>query len=301
MKGAKQIISEIRGAFIRHQAAMNAILSGYQRDVENAKREAAKYKDEAATLAESKTKLLTSARMNVLEVDKEFHDEITLRLLPRLKAALSEYITARPSRDYMDSLRDVKDFRLTMSRSELQGYITAAEGNFTALRALQSVAKGCGYMLTIPGVESFQTDVDAIEKAVRTPMMYAADYLHEGLEVMPDRPVFRPDGSVGGYGGRPDSAYLIVRQQEFKSLLGKLDEMSERWEADFVPSLGEFAELESDDGEIISPEVQRAEKLKAASERVQIKDMRAVENAAQTGRQQAEADRKAAEGLAHYF
>ena len=64
------------------------------------------------------------------------------------------------------------------------------------LRALQAVAQRSGYQLTVPSADDYQGDIDRIERAVRVPIMYAPhDFQHEALDTLPDRPVFRPDGS----------------------------------------------------------------------------------------------------------
>ena len=201
----------------------------------------------------------------------------------------------------MDTLRDVWDFNLSLSRAELSGYILGADGNYTALRALQAVAKRSGYRLTVPSADSYQGDIDRIERAVRVPVMYAPhDYLHEALEVLPDRPVFRADGSYYTT-GRPDSVYLIMRKQEFESAMNTVSEAGERWSVDFVPEITAFEPVKTDDGGEITPEQQRAEAVKDAVQRVGVSDTTAEQTAQRITQEQAEADRRAAEGRKFYF
>ena len=300
-KEVKEVFSDIHGEFARYRAAVAATLSTYRRDLETAKREAAQYKDEAGELARRKNGLIATARSKVSEADKGLHDAVTMLYLPKLREALSDYVCKRADRSFMDTLRDVWDFNLSLSRAELSGYILGADGNYTALRALQAVAKRSGYRLTVPSADSYQGDIDRIGRAVRVPVMYAPhDYLHEALEVLPDRPVFRADGSYYTT-GRPDSVYLIMRKQEFESAMNAVTEAGTRWSMDFVPEITAFEPVKTDDGGEITPEQQRAEAVKDAAQRVSVDDTTAEQTAQRITQEQAEADRRAAEGLKHYL
>ena len=300
-KEVKKVFSDIHGEFARYQAAVSSALSAYRRDLEAAKRTAAQYKDEAGELSRRKDGLIATARSKISEADKGLHDAVTMLYLPKLREALSDYVCKRADRSFMDTLRDVWDFNLSLSRAELSGYILGADGNYTALRALQAVAQRNGYRLTVPSADDYQGDIDRIERAVRVPVMYAPhDYLHEALEVLPDRPVFR---AAGGYytTGRPDSVYLVLRKQEFETAMNAVSEAGTRWSVDFVPEITAFEPVKTDDGGEITPEQQRAEAVKDAAQRVGVSDTTAEQTAQRITQEQAEADRRAAEGRKFYF
>lgn len=300
-KNIQKVFSDIHGEFARYQAAVSSALSAYRRDLEAAKRTAAQYKDEAGELSRRKAGLITTARSKIGEADKALHDAVTMIYLPKLREALSDYVCKRADRGYMDALRDVWDFDLSLSRAELTGYILGADNNYTALRALQAVAKRSGYRLTVPSADDYQGDIDRIERAVRVPLMYAPyDYQHEALEVLPDRPVFRADGSYYTT-GRPDSVYLVLRKQEFETAMNAVSEAGTRWGVDFVPEITAFEPVKTDDGGEITPEQQRAEAVKDAVQRVGVSDTTAEQTAQRITQEQAEADRRAAEGLKHYL
>ena len=300
-KNIQKVFGDIHGEFARYQAAVASALSAYRRDLEAAKRTAAQYKDEAGELSRRKAGLITTARSKIGEADKALHDAVTMIYLPKLREALSDYVCKRADRGYMDALRDVWDFDLSLSRAELTGYILGADNNYTALRALQAVAKRSGYRLTVPSADDYQGDIDRIERAVRVPLMYAPyDYQHEALEVLPDRPVFRADGSYYTT-GRPDSVYLVLRKQEFESAMNAVTEAGTRWSVDFVPEITAFEPVKTDDGGEITPEQQRAEAVKDAAQRVGVSDTTAEQTAQHVTQEQAEADRRAAEGRKFYF
>ena len=300
-KDIQKVFNDIHNEFTRYQAAVAATLSTYRRDLEAAKRTAAQYKDEAGELSRRKEGLIAAARSKVSEADKTLHDAVTMIYLPKLREALSDYVCKRADRGYMGALRDAWDFDLSLSRTELAGYILGADGNYTALRALQAVAKRSGYRLTVPSADDYQGDIDRIERAVRVPVMYAPhDYLHEALEVLPDRPVFRADGSYYTT-GRPDSVYLIMRKQEFESAMNAVTEAGTRWSMDFVPEITAFEPIKDAEGGEITPEQQRAEAVKDAVQRVGVSDTTAEQLTQHVTQEQAEADRRAAEGRKFYF
>ena len=300
-KEVKKVFSDIHGEFTSYQTVVASALSVYRRDLESAKRTAAQFKDEAGELSRRKEGLIAAARSKVSEADKALHDAVTMIYLPKLREALSDYVCKRADRGYMDALRDARDFDLSLSRAELAGYILGADNNYTALRALQAVAQRNGYRLTVPSADDYQGDIDRIERAVRVPVMYAPhDYLHEALDVLPDRPVFRADGSYYTT-GRPDSVYLVLRKQEFESAMNAVTEAGTRWSVDFVPEITAFEPVKTDDGGEITPEQQRAEAVKDAALRVGVSDTTAEQTAQRITQEQAEADRRAAEGRKFYF
>ena len=161
-KDIQKVFNSIHNDFTRYQAAVAATLSAYRRDLEAAKRTAAQFKDEAGELSRRKEGLIAAARSEISEADKGLHDAVTMLYLPKLWEAMSDYVCKRADRGYMDSLRDVWDFDLSLSRAELSGYILGADGNYTALRALQAVAKRSGYKMTVPSADDYQRDIDNI-------------------------------------------------------------------------------------------------------------------------------------------
>lgn len=296
----KRIFEDCSKALESYKSAVNSALVNYRGGSERAANEASAFKDEQAELAKRKATLLNTARAEIRRADSELHERV-MQQIPKLREALSAYIAEKPDPNFMEMLRDIKTFRLSMSRSELEVFVPAAQGNFTALRALQSVANDGGYTLTIPDITAFLDDVKALERAVRVPVMYAGDYVSEAAEVLDDRPVFRGDGSVAYSTGRPDALYLIMRKQEIDSLADSLAEVADRWSGSFVPQLSELEPIELDDGDIITPEQQREAAITTASERISVDDSTDTERAAAKGAELAEADRKAEETLQRYY
>ena len=145
----KRIFEDCGRLLESYKSAVNSVLADYRVGVERATSEAAAFKNEQAELSKRKATLINTARSEIRRADSELHDRV-MQQIPKLREALSAYITAKPDPNFMEMLRDVKTFRLTLSRSELEALIPSAEGNFTALKALQSVANDNGYTLTAP-------------------------------------------------------------------------------------------------------------------------------------------------------
>ena len=296
----KKIFDDCSRALESYKSAVNSVLADYRAGVERATSETHMFKDEEAELAKRKAALINTARTEIRRADAELHNRVSGQI-PKLREALSAYITAKPDPNFMEMLRDVKTFRLTLSRSELEALIPSAEGNFTALKALQSVANDNGYTLTAPDIAAFLYDVKALERAVRVPVMYAGEYVSEAAEVLDDRPVFRGDGSVAYSTGRPDALYLIMRGQELDGRTDSLAEVADRWSGSFVPQLSDLEPIQLDDGDVVTPEQQREAAISTASERISVDDSADTERAAAMGAERAEADRKAMETLQRYY
>ena len=296
----KKIFDDCSRALESYKSAVNSVLADYRVGVEHAASEASAFKDEQAELDKRKATLLNTARSEIRAADNELHDCV-MQQIPKLREALSAYITEKPDSGFMEMLRDIKAFRLSMSRSELEALVPSAEGNFTALKALQSVANDNGYTLTTPDIAAFLDDVKALERAVRVPVMYSGDYAHEAVEVLDDRPVFRDDNSVAYSLGRPSFTYLIMCKQELDGLINSLGEVADRWGGSFVPQLSELEAVELNDGEIVTPEQQREAAISTASERISIDDSAETERAAAMGADRAAADREAMEALQKYY
>lgn len=296
----KKIFDDCSRALESYKNTVNSVLADYRVGVERAAGEASAFKDEQAELAKRKATLLNIARAEIQRADSELHDRV-MQQIPKLREALSAYITEKPDPNFMEALRNIKTFRLTLSCSELEALVPSAEGNYTALRALQSVVNDNHYTMTVPDIAAFPDDVKALERAVRVPVMYAGEYVSEAAEVLDDRPVFRDDGSIAYTTGRPDALYLIMRGQELDGLTDSLAEIADRWSGSFVPQLSELEPIELDDGDVVTPEQQREAAISTASERISVDDSADTERAAAMGAERAEADRKAMETLQRYY
>lgn len=300
---AKKIFAECREAFTSYRESITEALRNYKSGLAEAKEAAAQYKDETAELARRKGRLLSEARSKIATADKVFSDRLTVRIVPLLREALSEYVTAKPSAQVLDTLRVYREFGLEMSRTEIDSLLVAADGNFTALRALASVAKDSGFTVSVPTVEGFAGDIAAIDKLARTPVQWApSSYLDAAVDVFGDKPIFRADGSIAGYAGPHNAVSVMLASDGLNQFVNGFDALENRWCSNFIPAVSEFATTEDSNGKEITPEQQRAEAVQTAADNIPVvEDSGNVEQAAALGRIKAEEEKNAAAVLGRYI
>lgn len=300
-KNVKKIFSSAHSALAKFDASVTAACSTYRAGKERAKQEAARFKDEAAEYEARRKSLADTAAAAIRDADKELCDTLNLDIIPKLKEAMSDHITAKPSSAFLDTLRVYKDFDIPLSRAELNGLLTAADGNFTGIRALSSVAAKSGFRLSFPGVDSYEADIARLERLGRYPVAYVPmDYTTEGREIIPQRPVHRNDGSVA-YSYDTDAVYFITRAGEFRGVWNSLEDTGNRWSAAIVPEVGSMEPIrDATTGETISPEQQHAAAVKASVDQIAVDTQTAEKMAAALGAAQAEAAREGQRILSQY-
>lgn len=221
-------------------------------------------------LAKRKAPLIADTRHRIKAADTRLADAVNAAI-PKLKKEMSCYLTTPANPALLHQLRVYTDFNMKMSREELEAFVIQAEGNYTALRAIQKVAANSGFTVTIP--EGFEKDLAMIATLGRVPSMYCpADYLAEVKEVLPNIPHFADDGTVAYSADRPDNIYLLIRAGGLNSACRELASISEKWGTAFVPSISELKPVrDPDTGKIVStPEQQHAQAVEAAAEKVDI-------------------------------
>ena len=267
----KSILDGIVSDIKRHNSTITTDMAEYREGVATAKREAAAYKDEAGELVKRKAPLIAAARHRIKAADERLASAVTTAV-SKLKKEMSGYLTTPANPALLEQLRVYTDFNMKMSREELEAFVIQAEGNYTALRAIQKVAANSGFGVTIP--EGFEKDLAMIATLGRVPSMYCpADYLAEGKEVLPDIPHFADDGTVAYSVDRPDNIYLLIRAGGLDSARRELANISEKWGTAFVPTISELKPIKDGvTGEVIStPEQQHTHAVEAAAETVDIK------------------------------
>lgn len=267
----KEVLNGIVSDIEQHNSTVTAIMAEYRKGVAAAEQEAAVFKDEAGEIAKRKAPLIAAARHRIKAADERLAGAVSATV-PKLKKEMSGYLTTPANPALLEQLRVYTDFNMKMSREELEAFVIQAEGNYTALRAIQKVAANSGFSVTIP--EGFEKDLAMIATLGRVPSMYCpADYLAEGKEVLPDIPHFADDGTVAYSADRPDNIYLLIRAGGLNSARRELANISEKWGTAFVPTISELKSIKDGvTGEVIStPEQQHTQAVEAAAETVDIK------------------------------
>ena len=134
------------------------------------------------------------------------------------------------------------------------------------------MAEQSGFTVTLPD-DGFEKDLKTIESMAMVPSMWCdPDFLAEAMEVLPDCPHFREDGSLAYSAGRPDSVYLLTKAGLHNSAAKELERISQKWGTRFVPEISELKPVEDPEtGETISPEEQHAAAVAEVVDSVDIK------------------------------
>lgn len=300
---AKSIFDEVAAEIDRCNSDRAAVYEDYRKGVAAAEQEAARYKDEAGELAKRKAPLIATSRHRIKVIDEHIASKVGAAL-PKLKKALSDYLTAPANPALLEQLRVFTDFNVKMSRGELEAFVLKAADNYTALRAIQTVAANSGFIVSIP--EGFEEDLETIAKLGRVPSMWCpAEYLSEGMEVLPDIPHFADDGSVAYTSNRPDSIYLLIQSGAFNAARRELTNISEKWSTAFVPKISELKPVkDAATGEIISTLEQHTRAVEAAAQMADIKSAEKkidVETVGQSVVNELRADTNIQSVLEHYI
>lgn len=270
--------------------------------MERIRSSAAAYKDEDTYISEHRAALVSDTRRKIDAAEKSFCDTITGEVVPALRAALVDHMTQQPDKGFMQTLTYYQQFGVKLDAAEVKALAYDAAGNSLALRCLSSIAEKSGINVSFPTVKEYSGIIDRLERMAQPPLMFCPpDFLHEGIEVFPDRPLRRADGSIYGNAGRPDSVYLLMQQQSMEATMKAADEAGETWSKAVVPEISEYQTYKDDDGNEVTPAQQRAADKLTAAQQVTAGDNSAQQIAAAVTDEQREVEARAARGRAYYF
>ena len=277
-------------------------LSSYRSGMERIRSSAAAYKDEDTYINEHSAALVSDTRRKIDAAEKSFCDVISGEVVPALRAELVDHMTQQPDNAFMQTLTYYQQFNVKLSRDEVKALAYDAAGNSLALRCLSSIAEKSGIKVSFPTTAEYSGIIDRLEKMAQPPLMYCPnEFLHEGVEVMGNKPLRRADGTKYGEAGPVDSLYLIMTTQSVESAMKAADEAGDTWSAAVVPEISEYEVIKTEDGEEVSRETQRATDKLTAAQQVNAEDTTTQQIAATVTAEQKEAEDRAARGRAYYF
>ena len=302
-KTVKKICDRAISAWDSFKEKEGEVLSYYKSELGKVKNAASAYKDEQSYIRQHQEQLIKDARAQINEAEEMFcavvHDEV----VPALRAELAEYLTAKPDRDFMDTMGFYNTFNIAMGEAEVRALSYDTAGNYMQLRALAALAAKSGISVKFPTIKEYSGIIDRLEKMAQPPLMYCPfDYLTEGVDVLPDTPLRRADGSVYGTGGRPTSTGLIISTQGLEATMKAVVEAGDTWSTAVVPEIGAYTDEKDEDGEVVSTAAeQRAMDKLTAAQQIKADSGEAVELARKLGKDAAQGKAQVVPGLAHYL
>lgn len=234
----KYTFDAIRQAYSAYKTRVADILQKYRDGVAYARE-----RYSAAVFQQEKEALMQNARADIEAADKQLHTSVNGASLPKLRRELDAHMSA-PISDFgfLTTLRTYKDLGVKMQPSEIEAFIRRADGNYAALRVLDSIARESGYKIAMPTVEDYEADIRNLR--ARIPMMYAPhEFIAEAKEIMAQKPIFRMgEDEALQFAGATDALDFILNAATVDSRLKGMDEMSARWSAAIVPTLEQIKE-----------------------------------------------------------
>lgn len=301
-KNAKRISENGRRAYDKLMEQLKDTMGTYRAGMSRVKAAAGAYKNEQQYIEQHGAALASTARKEIEEAEREFSDTLMNEIVSELRTEVVAHLTAKPDKELMQTLSFYREFGITMTKDEAKALAYDCSGNYLALRALAAVADKSGVKVSFPNVAEYIKTADRLERLAQLPLMVCpSDYLHEGVELYPDKPLRRGDGSVYGSAGRPDSVTLLGANAAFDSAVKELERVGEALDTATVPEIGEYQPVQNDDGTEISAAQQQSEDKARAAQQVQTGNTTAEQLGQIVTAGQKEADRRAAAGREYYF
>ena len=302
-KTVKKICARAISAWDSFKEKEGEVLSYYKSELGKVKNAASAYKDEQSYIRQHQEQLVSTARQEIAAAEKKFCDTIHNEVVPALRAELAGYLTAKPDKDFMDTMVYYNTFGIKVDEAEVRALSYDTDGNYMQLRTLAAVAQKSGISVKFPSVAEYGKVIDRLERMAQPPLMYCPfDYLTEGVAILPDTPLRRADGSVYGTNGRPTSTGLIVSTQGMENTMKVVAEAGDTWSAAVVPEIGAYTDEKDEDGEVVSTAAeQRAMDKLTAAQQIKADSGEAVELARKLGKDAAQGKAQVVPGLAHYL
>ena len=189
------------------------------------------YRSEAARIgtryservaAEKMAELASTSRAAIVKAHERAGERAQIAA-SELRDELKRCVLTPPDPALLAQLRAVRDFNLTLSRAEIEGFASAAKGNILTLRCIAEIAERSGYRMTFTSVDDFSKDLDAITRAFQPSSWCPEGFGREGQAILPDV-VWQ-----GANFGRPDSIRIATAISAAKAARTNLEEARERW------------------------------------------------------------------------
>lgn len=298
-----EVFDAIETALTDYQAEIKSAYDNFSHERDRAKRDAEQYKDEKTRYDAMIATAKKTANEACTAADKRLSDKVNGTYVPILRDILTYYVTASPDPSFIQTLKLYQDFDLEFKGNDLDALIEASQGNYMALRCLKSVAEKKGYTMNTPTVDEFEARVDSLQRYANGYTMYVplncGALAKEIFDSM--RPLINRDGHTY-MGTQPlDPLYIATSEASFNSTLKGAKEFGSNWRGTIVPPVSFFKKKYDDDYNEITPEMQQAEAMKAATKRVTYdRQDQSVEMAHKIGQQRAEAHEEAARVMEYY-
>lgn len=218
-----------------------------------------------------------------------------------LRKDISTFAMKPAKPEFLDSLRLYREFKLQMSRVELDALLPEAVLSYTGLRCLASVAAENHFSVSVPNIKDMEDDASRIDRYIQTAEKYVPEGYSSEADLIGCDHYTDWNGRVYGNG----SVSRILIREGLEKFEQHANEIYERWYSTFVPSIAvikipDNASRQEVADALKDAETQKSEAVKSATANVQITDKRAIEFANEQGKREAEANEKYKTAMQHY-
>lgn len=285
-RATNEATKELINTLHRHIAGTNSAYSTY-----NVERDRNKGLYTEAALAAQAAKAQESGRRAVAQQVEDTRAAV-LAEIEKMRSALYAWIREPADPAFLAQLRTYHDFDLKMEQVEIEAMVEQAAGNFVALRCLNAVAEKAGYHINAPSLPDYMRDLEAIERGFDALYLYAPTGDGHATDLLPNKKYHGIDY------GRPSATDVVIAGASVKALEGTLREIQERWGAHVQPTITKTEQVAANEVKDI---VSAAARKTPDAVTVDQNGTEAEAEARRMGAEQADAARRAAEGLKHYF
>lgn len=285
-KAAEQAARELINIKNRHVAGVNSAYSTY-----NVEKNRNKNLYTAEALAAQAAQAQESGRRFVAQQMEDTRAAVTVEV-EKMRSALYAWIREPADPAFLAQLRTYHDFDLKLEQVEIEAMVEQATGNFVALRCLNAVAEKAGYHINAPSLPDYMRDLEAIERGFDALYLYAPTGDGHAADLLPNKKYQGIDY------GRPSATDIVIAGASAKALEGTLREIQERWGAHVQPAITKTEQVAANE---VNDIVSAAARKTPDAVTVDQNGTAAEDAARRMGAEQADAARRAAEGLKHYF
>lgn len=229
------VFAALKDSIERYRDSVSDTLRRYAADVGEVKRV---YSRDVAE--QKRAALCANARNDISRAALSLEDAAAT-CAAQLEAFLQKQLLPGMSDDAEATLTFYRKYDIRPSLKELQLLVRLMDGSYAGLRAVQAYAERHNYVMKVPTIDGYFDEVERIRNNLRGVVYYAPDGCAEvALEVMPDVPLRRTDGTVYGTQGRPDVLTLTIGSGMLKSIENSCNDAAPRWEKLFVPPVVEI-------------------------------------------------------------
>lgn len=285
----------------RYDGEVTALLSTYRHKLNDIKAAANQYKDANGHINSEQKTLISKTRPRLDAAGKLFMDTVTTELEP-LRNDIYKHIAEPVRPEQINNIRVYADFNIKPTIDEIRTMLKATNNNYTALRAVQTVADRYGYRVDVPSTDALERAFKAVSRAMQPPIMLAEqEYFPEARDTFADVPYRTIDGVTAYSTGRPDTITLIREAATHKKAQEALDEINRLWCERITPSVEAFVSVKDEEGNTVTAEQQQADAVEHIIDGIETTaEDSAAYMAKQTAAEQAEANRYASEVLKQY-